>query len=153
MTSQIGIRKSGLRIRIRKNLFPAKMDQIRKPWRVLARIGSGSSILGQCGPAFRISFCGSLFGSPRSSRPKSKASRYPACLILYRNRMLFTCGFLFGLDVGFNFSCVRWQEFVCDCRVGDQRQAEQASGCLLWRHGKLCPDTYVQFLISVLNPA
>jgi hypothetical protein len=66
--------------------------------------------------------------------------------------MLFTCGFLL-VNVRSFFSYVRWQEFVCDCRVGDQGQAEQASGCLLWRHGKLCPDTYVQCCVASVSVA
>ncbi len=55
--------------------------------------------------------------------------------------------------LGSIFLVFRWQEFVCDCRVGDQRQAEQASSRLLWRHGKLCPDTYVQYCVAYVSVA
>jgi hypothetical protein len=169
MTSQIRIRKSGLRIRIRKDLFPPKgirsenlgvflhafphwiRIQHFKSVRIPPPAGTGT------GTSQKVIVQYYLLADQNQSLPApTYVTVLRAWLTVFTDMVPFTCCSPVGsclLDVRFCFSCVRWQEFVCDCCVGDKRQAEQASGCLLWRHGKLCPDTDVQFLICVLNPA
>jgi hypothetical protein len=112
-----------------------------------ARIGSGSSILGECRSGSRDFFYVGRFlalldpADQNQSLPLPTYVTDPACFIdhVYGYGSVTCCSPAgsFLLDVRLYISYVRWQEFVCDCRVGDQRQAEQASGCLLWRHGKL----------------